>query len=81
MSNESTRKRRLAEFHEADAAYRETGSAEHAEWRHRAMRSKDTTPEDRQKAQEMLIGRVVDLRNRARDVIRKGCVDWREGDN
>lgn len=72
------RQSRMAEFREADAAYRETGDKKHATWRHNAMRSRDMRESDYTKAQEMVTGRALDELEKSKKLIaRLGASEWK----
>jgi hypothetical protein len=62
---------RLAEFREATAAYQETRSKEHAQWRERAMRSKDMRESDFKRAVEIKVDMAVAQTDHAKDVLKK----------
>jgi len=70
---------RLSEFREAHAAYRETGSLEHAEWRERAMRSRDVRESDFKRAAEAKVETVVSDKSHVDEVLKKaGFTGWKK---
>jgi len=79
MSRRSDRERasRLAEFREADAAYKETRDPKHAAWRARAMQGKDMREGDTKRANEILVESVVAERDRNNQLLKDaGFTGW-----
>ena len=70
-----SRRRRDVELREAEAAYLETGSKEHAAWVHNAMRSGDMTDRDFSNAVIESTEKSQDERNEAKRLMRKYKLD------
>jgi hypothetical protein len=67
---------RLREYHEARAAYEETGSKEHKAWMLRALRSKDVKEKDVERVADENFERDKDYKRETKEIMRR--IGWPE---